>query len=175
MKSNLKIAASFALLLCVMTANAAASFAQRGPRDPIAFLKHAIGEAGAPALTTDQETQLNTLITNFKNAQPTERDAALTAAREAYNGAVLAGDLAAAETQAALIVGRLAELNNARLRAEAKFEIDVLTLLKNGGQLEPLIAKFGADDTLRIVGSLVGQGHGGGHRGPGGPNGPGGN
>ncbi|MGH9838289.1 MAG: hypothetical protein ACREEM_05860 [Blastocatellia bacterium] len=160
------------LLLCAIVANVTMAMAQRTPqRDPLASLKRAITEANAPALTTMQETQLNTLITNFKDVLPDEPDEALEAALDAYDAAILAANLTAAQAQAMIIAARLAQLNNARLQAEAKFKIDALALLQSGGQLAPLKQKFGDDRVLGLVGSLVGRGFGGGP-GRGGPGRP---
>jgi len=150
------------LLLCAMAGSAILALAQPGQQhDPLAFLKRAITEANAPALTAQQETQLNDLITNFRQAQPSGPDDALEAARTAYNNAILAGDLAAAQAQAQVIANRIAALANARLQAEAKFDIDVLAVLKSGGQLDPLRQKFGDDRVLGLVSSLAGHPFGG--------------
>jgi len=175
MRFKVKSARLTALLLCVIVGSAALALAQRPQRDALGFLKRALTEANAPALTADQETQLNTLITNFRNAQPTTPDAALEAARTAYENAILAGDLTTATAQATIIANRTAALSAARLQAEAKFDIDVLQILRNGGQLAPLTQKVGSDHILGLVGSLIGGGPFGGRPGggPGGHNGPG--
>ena len=156
------------LLICAIAASATMATAQRAPqRDPLASLKRAITEANAPELTTAQETQLNMLITNFKDALPDEPDEALEAARDAYDAAILAGNLTAAQAQAMIIAARFAQLNNARLQVEARFKIDALALLQSGGQLAPLKQKFGDDRVLGLIGSLAGRGRGGGSRGGG--------
>lgn len=174
MRSQVKLASLTALLLCVMAGSTALALAQRGlQRDALGFLKRALTEANAPALTSDQETQLNTLMTNFRNAQPTTPDAALEAAHTAYENAILAGDLATATAQATIIANRTAALSATRLQAEAKFDIDVLTILRNGGQLAPLTQKIGSDHILGLIGSLVGGGPFGGGRGFGPRGGPG--
>jgi hypothetical protein len=161
------------LLLCLIFGTTATALAQRdATRDPLAGLKRAITEASAPALTTDQETALNALITAYRAAQPTGPDEALDAAREAYEDAILALDVAAANAQAAIIVERTAALSSAALQLSAKFKIDVLNNLKTGGQLDPLAAKYSEERLLSIVSSLAGRGigggPGGGHGGPGG-------
>jgi hypothetical protein len=166
MKSQVKLAGVAFLLLCLVAAGATTTTAQQ-TRDPLRGLKRAITEANAPALSADQETQLNTLITAYRDALPDEPDAALEAARDAFDAAVLAGALTAAQAQATIIANRTAELTNTRLRAEAAFEIAALASLKTGGQYDPLVAKFGAERVLALVGSLVGRGPGGGPgRGP---------
>jgi hypothetical protein len=112
---------------------------------------------------------LTALITAYKDAQPDEPDADLQTAREAYDAAVLAGNVTAATAQAAIISSRQAALSNARLVAQATFEIAVLANLKAGGQFTALQTKLGDDRLLALAGSLAG---GGGFGGPGG--GPGG-
>lgn len=151
------------LLLCAMVSSASPALAHDGgQRDPLRSLRRALTEADAPALTTEQETQLNTLITNFRAALPDEPDEMLEAARTAFNNAVLAGDLTAAQAQAQIIANRTAALANARLQAEAQFEIGVLAVLRSGGQLDPLVARFGNDRLLGLVDSLIGRSFGGG-------------
>ncbi|MGE0128656.1 MAG: hypothetical protein AB7U82_11300 [Blastocatellales bacterium] len=161
------------LLLCAIVGGAAMVLAQQGPqrrqRDPLGFLKRAITEANAPALTAEQETQLKAQIASFRDAQPDEPDEALHAAHTAYNDAILAGDLATAQAQAAIIANRSAELSNARLQALAKFHVDAQAVLKNGGQWELLKQKFG-DRLVGMIGSLAGGPPFGGPR-PGGGHG----
>src|SRR5215216_75283 len=147
-----------ALLLCAAFGSASMSMA--GPakeRDPLAGLNRAISRAGATALSTEQQTQLNTLIANYQAALPDEDDDTLEAAREAYDAAILAGDLTAATAQAAIIANRTAALTSAKLQARAQFLIGVLAVLKSGGQLTALIATFGEDRVLELIG---GSGHG---------------
>ena len=173
MKQQVKWIGSVMMLVCAIALGATATFGQppqRPQRDGLSFLKRAINEANAPTLTTAQETALNNLITAYKDAQPDDEDTVLEAARDAYNAAVLAGRLEVAQAQATIIANRMAVLNKAHLDGQAKFAIDVLTILNNGGKLEPLKNKFG-ERVLGIVYSLTG--HGGGHGGDGG-RGPGG-
>src|SRR5262245_36016959 len=161
MRSQRKIL-SITALLSVMMAAATFTLAQRGqPHNPLEILKHALSEAGAPALTSDQETQLTTLITDFRNALPSEPDAALKAAHTAYDAAILAGDLAAAQQQVAIIPSRTPELNSARLQALATLQIEVLAVLKSGGQFEALKKKFGDDRVVGLLGPLGGPPFGG--------------
>lgn len=173
MKQEVKWIGSLMMLLCAIALSVTTAFGQpqRPTRDPLSHLKRAINDANAPTLTTVQETALTALITAYKDAQPDEPDAALEAARDAYDAAILAGRLEAAQAQATIIANRMAVLNKTRLDGQAKFAIDVLTILNNGGQLEPLKTKFGADRVLGIVNSLAGHG---GDRGDGPGRGPGG-
>ncbi|MDQ3013572.1 MAG: hypothetical protein M3X11_23065 [Acidobacteriota bacterium] len=160
--------ASIGLLLCLFSAITITSFADQGTRDPLSGLKRAISQANAPALTTQQETDITALITAYKAALPDGSDDALEAAREAFDAAILASNAAAAQAQAVIIANRTAALLSARLRAEITFEIGVLASLKNGGQLDALTTKYGSDRVLGIVRSLAGGGGFDGGR-PGGP------
>jgi aconitase B len=156
------------LLLLTFAPGGALAFPQTAPqRDVLGALKRAITAANAPALTAQQETDLTTLITALKEAQPTEPDEALETAREALDAAILAGDLTAATTQATTIATRAAELKSASLLLEAKFAIDVLANLKTGGQYDALVQALSTDRLLGLINGLSGQGFGGGGgRGP---------
>lgn len=148
-----------AFLVCSLIANLTfAATQQRGTHDPLGFLKRALTEASAPVLTTEQETQITALITAYNAAQPTEPNQALIDARTAFAAAVVAGDAAAAQTQAGIIAGLIAGENNTRLLALAKFGTDVATILKNGGQLSYLAQKFSPERVLNLIESLVGHG-----------------
>jgi hypothetical protein len=147
------------MLLCATFGGASMAMSVTAKeRDPLAALNRAISRAGATALTSDQQTQLNTLLANYEAALPDEDDATLDAARTAYNDAVLADNLAAATAQATIIANHTAALTSARLQAKAQLQIGVLGVLKSGGQLDALIAAFGQDRVLELIG---GSGHGG--------------
>lgn len=164
MKIQKRFISTTILSLCLLTLGVATSLAQSSTRDPLAGLKRAITQATAPALTAQQEADLTALITAYKDSQPDEPDAALQTARDAYDAAILAGNLTAATAQAATISSRQATLSNSRLVAQATFEIAVLANLKTGGQFTALQTKLGDDRLLSLVGSLAG---GGGFGGPG--------
>ena len=172
MKTRERLVSITLLLLCAIAASATTALGQPGrQRDPLDPLKRALNEANAPALTSQQETQLTELITTFRNGQMTGPDAALEAAHTAYDSAILAGDLAAAQAQAAIIGSHTGAKGTARLQASAKLEIDVLAILKGGGQLDALRQKFGDERLVGIVGSLAGGPPFGGGRPPGRPEG----
>jgi Spy/CpxP family protein refolding chaperone len=167
--SRMKIKISLVLVTVLMVAVAVA--AQRpGERGPLGMLKFALTEAGATALTTEQETKLTALITAFREGQPKGPDETLKAAHEAYAAAILAGDLSAAETQAAALAAQTTTHATSRLQAEAKFKIDVLAVLREGGQLDALKQKFGDARVVGMLSALAGPGRfgpGGPGRGPG--------
>jgi hypothetical protein len=161
-------------LLGLMIASTMLATAQRGPQGgPLNFLKRALTEAGAPALTAEQEAKLNELSTAMREArQQAGPDEALLAARKAYDAALLNGDLAGAQAQAAIIASRSAELTSKNLQAEAKYFIEVATLLKSGGQWELLKQKFGEERLVRLLGGPgFGPGRGPGFRPGGSPDG----
>lgn len=166
MKFTVRLANTAALLVCLLALSVSPTLAQSSTRDALAGLKRAISQASAPALTTQQETDLNALITAYKDALPDGEDTTLATARDAYDAAVLAGNITAATTAATQIATRTAELASARLVAQAKFAIAVLANLKTGGQLTALTEKLGSDRLLSLVNSLAGGG--GGFGGPGG-------
>ena len=161
MRVTKKLITITVLLLCGLAGSTRSAVAQN--RDPLLSLKRVVNEASAPLLTGEQEAQLNDLITNYRKARPDDPDDMLEAARTAWESAILAGDLAAAKAQAAIIASRTAELTNSRLQADTKFRTDVLGVLKNGGQFEPLRQKLGDDRLLGLIGSLGGHSPGEGH------------
>ncbi len=157
MRSRNRLACAVILALGLITGASSLAMAQRGgQRDALGFLKRALSEAGAPALTSEQETQLNTLINDFRSSLPTGPDEALKAARDAYSAALLAGDLTAAQAQATIIASRTSELSSARLQAATKFQIEALAALKNGGQLDALRQKLGDERVVGLISSLAG-------------------
>lgn len=164
-----------AVIALAMTASDALARQQGQPRDPLGFLKHAISEAGGPALTAQQETDLLALIEASRPTPPAPDDS-LKAAHEAFAAAVVAGDLAAAQAQAAIIAAKQAHFGTTRLAADAKFAVSAVGILKSGGQLAALLQAGDQNRVVGIVRSLLGPGPGGfgGPGGPGGPRGPGG-
>jgi Spy/CpxP family protein refolding chaperone len=164
------IALSIALLGLAAVFSSATSAQQRPTRsfDPLTRLKKTIEEAGVTALSADQETQLRALIEARHGNRPAGQGSEFETARAAYDAAILAGDQAKANAQAAIIANLTTAATKARLEADAKFKLDVLAVLKTGGQLDALTQKLGSEGLLRFLGSLSG-----GPGGPGGPRGPG--
>ena len=165
MKFSIKqfgILLSTAFLLSTFIVSAAFGFDDRGGgRDSLGGLSRAITEAGAPSLTADQITAINAAVTALKASLPTTTTA-LTDARTAYDTAILAGDLAAAQAAAGVISGIVTGQQNAHLIAEAKFSIDVITILKNGGQWSYLTQKYTSAQLVRLLD--LSRGFGGGSR-----------
>ncbi len=166
MKRSMK--STIVLAGILMLSMVGSAFAQRATADPLRGLKKALEQAVALPLTTTQEEQLKTLIQTYRSSQSHEPSDALQAALDAYDAAILAGDQATANAQAAVIANLRATTANAHLQAETTFKLAVIALLKtNGDQAGLLRTKFGDDGFLRILDSLAG-GHGGPGGGPGG-------
>lgn len=154
-----------ALAMLVLVVATSLALAQGRTADPYAALKRALTQAAAPALSTAQETALTTLVNEFKAALPDEDDEVLDNAREAYDAAIIAGDLAAAQAQITIITTRTAQLQDARMQAQVKFSIGALGVLRTGGQYDLLVAKYGSDRVLGMITLLTARGG----KGPDGP------
>jgi len=139
-------------------------------RDFLRPLKRALEAAGAPALTATQETQLNTLISDFRTSNtPQPPSSAVQAARLAYENAIVSGDLNGAGTQIKVLVDDRVSRENARMTAVAKFAISALSVLgTNPDQTKLLLKQFGNRGVVRMIESLAG-GPGMGNRRMGGP------
>ena len=162
MNNSLK---SIALSCVLVLGSATMALGQGRTPDPLAALKRAISQASAPALSTAQETALTTLITEYRESLPNDEEETIATAREALDAAILAGDLAAAQVQITIIASRVAQIQDARMVAEAKLAIGSIAVLKSGGQYTPLVTKYGTDRVLQLV-TLSGPGDrpGGGRR-----------
>lgn len=135
-----------------------------GPPNPVTFVKRALEGANAPALTTQQEEQLTQLITNFRETRQAQTpDDSVKAAHDAYDAAILAGDEATAQAQAAVLASALAAQNASRLKAEASFKIAALAVLSSEQK-----TALSNDGLTRLISALAGgPGRGfGGRLGP---------
>lgn len=157
------------LLVCLVAGGLSIASAgqdePRRPRSPLGFLKHALEEASAPALTTQQEEQLTALITSFHESRKAQGpNEAVRSAHEAYDAAVLSGNESAAQAQAAAFASAMATSNAERLKAEATFKIAALGILTPAQK-----SAIGNDLLPRVLNSLAGgpAGIGGPVRGPG--------
>jgi|WetSurMetagenome_2_1015567.scaffolds.fasta_scaffold442996_1 hypothetical protein len=145
-----------------------------GQFDVLAGLKGALTTAGATALTTAQETSLNTLIANLRASQtPPAPGDALSTARASYDTAVLAGQKDAAKELITTIAAEMATQAATRMDAQTDFLISAVQVL-DSSQLSALVKQLGNTGTVRLLERLAG-GPGGGPGGPppgGGPMGP---
>ncbi|MGD0308256.1 MAG: hypothetical protein ABSC02_03120 [Acidobacteriota bacterium] len=135
--------------------------------DMLRSLKAPLADAAASALTSDQATQIQTLITDFHTATaPT-----VSAARVAYDNYILAGNATGAAALIQTLTSEQAAQDLARMQALVTFSVGVANVLQNG-QLSLLQQKLGADSLVQLIQSLAG-GPGGPGGGPGGRGGPG--
>ncbi|MFN0107974.1 MAG: hypothetical protein ACKVZH_03900 [Blastocatellia bacterium] len=170
-KTTLKAIFMASMMLCLSVA----ALAQQRPQfDPLMRLKQALQSANAAALSTAQEDQLKALIQQARDAHPGAPDPALEAAQDALEAAIYAGNQAAADAQAAIIVNLTSTMMGNRLKGHSAFTIQAINVLKaNQAQLDALVQKIGSSGVVKLMGSLVGGGFGG-PGGPGGQGGPGG-
>lgn len=125
-------------------------------------LNRVLQDAGAPALTADQESSIITLIENFRSAhRPPADRTVIESARRAYENAILNGDSGAAAAQAAIIAKAEAAHMEQMQTDVAAFAIQVIGTLKSGGQLDAVIAQIGRSGLVRLAVGLA--------AGPGGP------
>jgi len=169
MKTNrFNLIITVTLVLCL--AAALPALAQRpGPRfgqralaqsttapDHLAQLKRALQAASAPALTSDQETSLNTLIASFRSSHtPQPPNAAVQAAQNAYDNAILKGDVGGAVAQVVTLANNMATNTTTRLQDGATFAVGVVGVLGTGS-VNLLVTKFGTSRTARLLESLAG-------------------
>jgi hypothetical protein len=120
------------------------------------MLQASLQQVGAAALTTDQTTQLTSLITAFRSNQPKPgQDTVLIGARNDLDNAILSGNTAAVTTAATTIVGEQSKLQYQQTVAEANFEISALAVLTTN-QVTALQGKLGTTGLVRILGSMIG-------------------
>lgn len=160
--------------LSVVAGGFLAATAQQPPMQPdiLAPLKGALSAAGAPALTAQQEVQLRSIVSTYRRDNQPQPSTTLQSAHRAYDEAIVMGDLATAQSQAATIATQTAARIRSELQSQANFKIQVIMVLKtNDDQVGFLVKRFGSEGVSRILGALAGGGGPGGGPGPG-PGGP---
>jgi len=124
--------------------------------NPLGMLERALQQASAPALTTDQQNALTSLITAFRSSLPKPgQDTALVNAQNAYDNAILSKDANGAANAAAAIAAENSNLESARLLAAANSEISALGMLTSD-QIAALQSKLGTTGLVRVLGTLFG-------------------
>jgi hypothetical protein len=167
-----------AIVLCVGAVMSGTLLAQRPmdlsgsaqAPDMLRSLKAALSDAGASALTSDQETQIQALITDFRTTTaPTTSNARL-----AYDNYILTGNATGAAALIQTLMSEQTAQDLGRLQAQVAFSVSVVRALQSS-QLSLLQQKLGADGLVQLIQSLAGGpgGPGGGPGGRGGPGGPG--
>ncbi len=152
-----------ALVFCIGTVglalaqNSGANQRWRGGagRDPLAFLQRAIQKSGAPALSTDQQSQLQSLIQTYRSSQTSKGpDSAVQSARQSFDSAVLSGNSQNATAAADTLAGAMTANAPKHLEALANFEVQALAILQP--QMSGLRQTLGNDRLLSLLGSLAG-------------------
>ncbi len=153
-----------AIALCMVAMLAGTALAQgrmgrmgQGqPQNLLMPLKNALQNAGAVALSSDQETKISTLITNFRAAnQPAAPSADVQAARLKYDDAILAGQTAVASAQIPILVANQTSQASSRLMSDAAFAMAVVQVL-TPDQVSTLVNRMGSGGVVRMVESLAG-------------------
>jgi len=168
-KWHLAVVALCAVSMIAGTALAQGRMGRGGPGPwlgPLTPLKMALENAGAPALASEQETQITALITNFRAANPpAPPNADVQAARARYDDAVLAGQTAVASAQVPILVANQNSQASARMTAQTAFAIAVVQALMPD-QISALQKNIGSSSTVRVIESLAGGPGGGRGMGP---------
>ncbi len=124
-------------------------------RDPLAMLERAIQKAGAPALSADQQSQLQSLIQNYRSTRSSMGpDPAVQSARQNFEAAVLSGNSANSTAAADALAGAMTANAPKHLEALAQFEVQAVGILQP--QLSALQQNLGNDRLLSLLGSLAG-------------------
>ncbi len=132
-------------------------------RNPLRGLKGALNAAGAPALTSEQEEQLRTLLAEFRQTQRDQRPgAAVREIHQAYQDAILNSDSAAAQIQAEIIANQIAVDTVSRLENQASLKIQFLNILTQD-QVDAVLQNSGTAGLFRLLGTS-GPGRWQGHR-----------
>lgn len=124
--------------------------------NPLAMLQRSLQQAGAAALTSDQTTQLTSLITAFQSNRPKPgQDPVLTGAHNDLDNAILSGNTAGVTAAATTIASETSKLQYQQTVAEANFEISALGVLTTG-QVTALQTKLGTTGLVRALQSMIG-------------------
>ena len=124
--------------------------------NPLAMLQRSLQQTGAAALTTDQTTQLTSLITTFHSNQPKPgQDTVLTGARNDLDNAILKGDTAGVAAAATAIANETTKIQDQQILEEASFESSALRVL-TPAQVTALQGKLGSTGLVRVLGSMIG-------------------
>ena len=166
MRKEFKGMFAVALVFCLAAAfPALAQRPQRGlglraqaqaPRqaDHLTRLKRALQVAGAAALSSDQETQINSLITSFRASHtPPTPNPSVQSARAAFDNAILSGNYDTASAN--IIAQNMATQTATRLQEGANFAISVVRALSKD-QVSQLVTRFGNVRAVQLLESLAG-------------------
>lgn len=126
-----------------------------GQGNPLMRLQRVIQKSGAPALTTDQQSALQTLIQTYRSAlQSASANSGVQTARQNLENAVLSGDRASATSAADALASAITTNVPKRLEALATFEVEALAVLQP--QASALKQELGNSGFVALLESLVG-------------------
>ncbi len=129
----------------------------RVPRNPLAMLERALANAGANPLTSDQQQQLQTMITTFRNGhQKQAPGGALQSDRSQLESAILAKDSAGAKAAADKLAADMTGKTTTNLEDLANFDIQALGVLQSD-QVTALQNHVGTAGVVRLLESLTGR------------------
>jgi hypothetical protein len=117
-----------------------------GPPNPLVRLERALQAANAPALTPDEQSRITSLISSTTLSQPPSN------AVQALEASILAGNTDQIAAKA------ITDNTAANFLVRANFASSVAQILTGGGQLTPLVTKFGSTRVVQLLHSLVGGG-----------------
>jgi hypothetical protein len=131
---------------------------QNKPRmNPLAPLQRALSAAGAAELSPEQETEIQSLMLQFRENHQRQFEATdLQSAHKAYEEAILNGDSGAAASQAALMANARIEEMVQRQIEVADFAINAIAILDpESGRADALIDQMGTRGFVRLITGLV--------------------
>jgi hypothetical protein len=124
--------------------------------DPLRPLTQALSDAGATALTTAQQTAIETLISGFQEANAPS----VSSARAIYDTYILSGNATGAASLIPTLIAERSAMEVTRLQLEAAFGAGVIKLFLPV-QIAALKTVLDDDEIVQLIQSLAG--------GPGGP------
>jgi len=131
-----------------------------GQRSPLAGLERALKDANAASLSEAETNGINSLISAFKQVSPP------AGVVQAFESAILACTTCTSfpdgtDEQA------ITQAMQTNFMNRATFAAQVADILNTGGQMAPLMTKYGTSRTVQLLESLVGGGFGAGRFGAG--------
>ena len=158
MKTQMNITLLFiSVLVFGLMCGATTALAQqeRPGVNPLARLERALEASGASELSSEQESEIRALITEFRDAHPRPvQNADIPDARKAYEEAILKGDSAGAAFQAESIAKERLDHMVQRQADAAVFAVNAIGIL-DSGQVDALTTQMGTRGFARLILSLA--------------------
>lgn len=153
---NIKLLFISVLVFGLMCGAAAAQEQPERPRmNVLAPLERALNAAGASELSSEQESEIRALITEFRETHPRPvQNTDIPDARKAYEEAILEGD---SNSAAALAESIANERHNNMVQRQADaavFAVNAIGIL-DSGQVDALTTQMGTRGFARLILSLA--------------------